>query len=573
MRTRPLKYSRARFHSKFLRAMFVLFAVGKTSKHVRRNQNLTPELEKSAVTGKKFAYVTLLCDDGFDAPAYTSLHTLAEHADLATTDIIVLAHRSISEHIKNNIRTLGANVINIKHEVPYPFKVTATRAQIHKPCRYSKLLLWTLTQYERIVYFDLDVIFLQSVNDLFLRDELTAVPDGNPPDYFNSGIFVAQPNKATFERMMQHLNLPSYNVGDQGFLNMFFDTWYSGPSGRHLPMTYNAFVRGASFMFWKSRESDLKIIHYTGEHKPWNNIRDIYAEVHGTKAYSSKYENIWLSAHADAMLRISCETTRINTEKGVTVVLNGFERMESLKQRVSQFSQFRRVATFVVIWGNTGKPAPHETDFEHRGKGVNVVFFGRDKITDRFLSFMFIKTEGILIVDDDTTVTEPTFERAFLTWERDKSRLVGLYPRYHLDTCKDGCISNVIKYVLNPSDRYSMVLTKFMFISLSHLKEFMCTRQDVHEYVNQNSNCEDIAMNIMVSKRTLKPPVYVRDHLKVDSGTRSGLSSRSHHGEFRTTCLRQLLSLFNETTMQTNMEAVNVDGSHGPFTTDHFVKS
>jgi hypothetical protein len=66
---------------------------------------------------------------------------------------------------------------------------------------------------------------------------------------------------------------PSYDGGDQGFLNGFFDDWYAGAPDRRLPAWYNLpsfiyqFMRGhASLRDEAVRET--RVIHYLVQ-KPW----------------------------------------------------------------------------------------------------------------------------------------------------------------------------------------------------------------------------------------------------------------------------------------------------------------
>lgn len=52
----------------------------------------------------------------------------------------------------------------------------------------------------------------------------------------NTGVFVMEPSKATYDHMMSvYLAAPSYNHGDQGFLNWYFNF----TSGRTMSGVYN----------------------------------------------------------------------------------------------------------------------------------------------------------------------------------------------------------------------------------------------------------------------------------------------------------------------------------------------
>ena len=68
---------------------------------------------------------------------------------------------------------------------------------------FSKLHVWTLTQYSKCVFLDADTLVLENVDELFDREELSAAPDIGWPDCFNSGVFVFEPSMETFENLLQ----------------------------------------------------------------------------------------------------------------------------------------------------------------------------------------------------------------------------------------------------------------------------------------------------------------------------------------------------------------------------------
>lgn len=54
----------------------------------------------------------------------------------------------------------------------------------------TKLHVWKLTQYEKMVFCDADMVVVRPIDDLFQREELSAVPDCGWPSCFNTGLFV-----------------------------------------------------------------------------------------------------------------------------------------------------------------------------------------------------------------------------------------------------------------------------------------------------------------------------------------------------------------------------------------------
>jgi len=69
---------------------------------------------------------------------------------------------------------------------------------------FTKIHCWNLTQYRKCVFLDADTLVIQNCDELFERDELSAVPDIGWPDCFNSGVFVFEPSRATYEAVLEY---------------------------------------------------------------------------------------------------------------------------------------------------------------------------------------------------------------------------------------------------------------------------------------------------------------------------------------------------------------------------------
>ncbi|MGB1252945.1 MAG: glycosyltransferase [Candidatus Promineifilaceae bacterium] len=139
----------------------------------------------------------------------------------------------------------------------------------HDPLdNFAKLRLWEFEQFERIVFLDADLIVVQNIDKLFGYPEFVAAPNvyEGLGDFgrMNSGVFVAQPSRATFADMMTRLDQPDkfWRRTDQTFLQTYFPDWHG------LPYTYNTlqYVWFNLPALWNW--SQIKIIHYQYE-KPW----------------------------------------------------------------------------------------------------------------------------------------------------------------------------------------------------------------------------------------------------------------------------------------------------------------
>lgn len=190
---------------------------------------------------------------------------------------------------------------------------------------FTKLQLWAL-DYDKVLYLDCDTLPRApsgaQVTDLLalelLPGAVAAAPEAAWPDTFNTGVMVLKPDKGVYGEMLNLLStLESYDGGDQGFLNGFFNPcpdwlanaiaqWtFSQPevtperaaastgtiptNGRDarllswvpIPYVYNA-AAGASFRnyaldFYAAAAgsmADVRCIHYVGPHKPWHGLNN-----------------------------------------------------------------------------------------------------------------------------------------------------------------------------------------------------------------------------------------------------------------------------------------------------------
>ncbi|KAJ7751307.1 glycosyltransferase family 8 protein [Mycena maculata] len=133
----------------------------------------------------------------------------------------------------------------------------------------TKLHVFRLTQYSKIIFLDADVLPIRPLSHLFtLPHEFSAVPDVGWPDIFNSGVLVLSPGEDKFTELNQLLKSKgTWDGGDQGILN----EWRGGDWHR-LSFTYNT-TPTAAYTYAPAYErfgSQISVIHFIGPNKPWN---------------------------------------------------------------------------------------------------------------------------------------------------------------------------------------------------------------------------------------------------------------------------------------------------------------
>ncbi|KAH8916235.1 glycosyltransferase family 8 protein [Atractiella rhizophila] len=110
----------------------------------------------------------------------------------------------------------------------------------------TKLHLWRLIQFRRLIYLDADTLPLRPLSHLFLSSSIpdnvpfSACPDSGWPDCFNSGFFVFKPDEPTWRGLMRlKEERGSWDGGDQGILNEYFREGGEGGPWNRLSFGYN----------------------------------------------------------------------------------------------------------------------------------------------------------------------------------------------------------------------------------------------------------------------------------------------------------------------------------------------
>ncbi|KAJ3007524.1 hypothetical protein NUW54_g3517 [Trametes sanguinea] len=135
----------------------------------------------------------------------------------------------------------------------------------------TKLHVFRLTQYSKIIFLDADVLPIRPLSHLFsIPHEFAAVPDVGWPDIFNSGVMVLTPGEDKFKELMELLKTKgTWDGGDQGLLNE-----WRGDNWHRLSFTYNT-TPTAAYTYAPAYErfgSKISAIHFIGPNKPWASI-------------------------------------------------------------------------------------------------------------------------------------------------------------------------------------------------------------------------------------------------------------------------------------------------------------
>ena len=224
----------------------------------------------------KDAYVTLLYD-GFLLGVRVLGQSLRDTG--TNKDLVVVCTETVSENDRAILRSDGWIIRSVK-TVESPYEGSSSPGDYFKGS-YTKLFIWSMTEYERLVYLDADVMVLANIDHLF--DCGTFCAAFRHSDLFNTGVLVIEPSTRIYKDMLEKVQkFSSYDLGDQGFLNVYFkDVMYasmfnwSDQTRQKKPMRMSGRLNGDMGMYyaysrWVLPEKEIKVIHYSlGPVKPW----------------------------------------------------------------------------------------------------------------------------------------------------------------------------------------------------------------------------------------------------------------------------------------------------------------
>lgn len=165
----------------------------------------------------------------------------------------------------------------------------------HWSYTFDKLQMWGLTQFEKIIFLDSDMLILRNIDSLFDEQPFAAVAAGYSSclreDWLNlnSGLLVVEPSEAVLQDMMdlapkviREFIARNEFVGDQDVIKRYCAGWNKKPE-LHLNEGYNLFadyltyyIRKWGYSWSGKNEKPIYVVHFIGKKKPWmkKNLRN-----------------------------------------------------------------------------------------------------------------------------------------------------------------------------------------------------------------------------------------------------------------------------------------------------------
>lgn len=224
-----------------------------------------------------------------------------------------------------------------------------------------------------------------------------------------------------------------------------------------------------------------------------------------------------------------------------TVVMLTYEREEVLMNSLERLNGLPYLNKVVVVW-NSPKLPSDDLLWPDIGVPIVVVRTEKNSLNNRFLPWDEIETEAILSIDDDAHLRHDEIMFGFRVWREARDRVVGFPGRYHAwDIPHQSWLYNS-----NYSCELSMVLTGAAFFHkyYAYLYSYVMP-QAIRDMVDEYINCEDIAMNFLVSHITRKPPIKVTSRWTFRCpGCPQALSHDDSHFHERHKCINFFVKVY-----------------------------
>lgn len=157
----------------------------------------------------------------------------------------------------------------------------------------SKLQIFGLTQYQKIIFLDADMFVVKNIDHLFQKPHLTAAEDS--PMLFekdfkkhlnlNSGLLVIEPNKEDEEKLFQLSK--EYALPDQDLIRLLKPDWVDKKE-LHLSVEYNFFMKFfEEYIYSGVKIENVYIFHFIGKEKPFLK-NQTYKKIINTQNYIEK---------------------------------------------------------------------------------------------------------------------------------------------------------------------------------------------------------------------------------------------------------------------------------------------
>ncbi|THD19701.1 putative glycosyl transferase family 64 domain protein [Fasciola hepatica] len=218
-----------------------------------------------------------------------------------------------------------------------------------------------------------------------------------------------------------------------------------------------------------------------------------------------------------------------------------YDRFEIACRTLEGLLNLPYVHSVVIVWNHPIAPQ-QDVAWPQLHVPIKVVHMSNNSLNNRFLPLDVIETDCILSMDDDIQLRHDEIIFGFRIWRENRDRLVGFPARAHFwnATMRDWY------YNSDYTCEFSMVLTGASFFHKYYTYAYTYEMPlSIREMVDKYFNCEDLAMNFLISHLTRKPPIKATIHWSFTCPyCTTTLHDHPGHYAIRSKCLNQLAARY-----------------------------
>lgn len=285
------------------------------------------------MTETKRAYVTVLSGDSY----LEGLLALNESLRWCKSahPLYVVVGSEVTEAARHVIDRAGIAPIPAPAlQIPDDIRRANLKSDHHKHWSgvFEKLVVFSLSEFEKLVFVDSDMVVIRNIDDLFDRPHMSGVladivPGRSASVDLNAGLMVIEPEPGLTSRLLD--SLPAVferekqwrseegrplSMGVQSVINAFWSSWIDQPE-LHLAGEYNVlvdhldyYVRALGYR-WRGPQG-IRVLHFIGQTKPWmrsplGSVRRLAALVARRRTSEAFALLVYLAARQSARLHLA----------------------------------------------------------------------------------------------------------------------------------------------------------------------------------------------------------------------------------------------------------------------------
>jgi glycogenin glucosyltransferase len=223
-----------------------------------------------------FSFVTLVSTDEYLIGALALNESLKKVG--STYPLTVMLSLNVDEKFERVLRNYDLNYVRLTSAIEV-VNSNKDAEYVHWSNTFDKLFVFELTQFDKIVFLDSDMMVVNNIDHLFHKKNASAVVSDRIHDQFccelNSGLLVIEPVNGILNRMSELIQVASSklkNFGDQDIIRLYFGDWKE-QKDLELDPGYNIYYPDLNTFIKRGYGLNsikrIYVIHFVGAKKPW----------------------------------------------------------------------------------------------------------------------------------------------------------------------------------------------------------------------------------------------------------------------------------------------------------------